>query len=244
MKTPKIKISIIIPAYNEQNTLESVVKKTNSIDIKNKEIIVVNDGSTDGTKKIIEKKLKPKYPKIKFVHHPTNKGKGAAILSGIKAAKGMYVAIQDADEENRPEIIKELVDKADKTSGKVLVIGSRFSIQKNSFIYLHYYYGQILLSKIIKILFKQKIADPYNGHKLFKKNDINFSLEEKGFGIEAELVANALKNHFKIVEVPEPYTPRKFEQGKKIRSSDGLKAFLIIIKIFFKTNTKQKNLTE
>jgi dolichol-phosphate mannosyltransferase len=214
------KLTIIVPCYNEKNTIAQVIKILRSVDLYpvKKEIILVDDGSDDGTTELIKKEDEDKVNEI-FIFHHKNKGKGSAIRTALKITSGDFVIIQDADLEYDPNEIKHLLDFAQDRSAKV-VYGSR-NINRNKKSYLHFYYGGILLTKIGNLLFGLKLTDLTTGYKLIQKRILeDLKLEERGFGFCAELTAKIAKRRIKIFEFPISYEPRSFKEGKKIRVSD------------------------
>jgi dolichol-phosphate mannosyltransferase len=234
------KISIIIPVYNEKKTILEILKKIENIDLKDlgfeKEIIIVDDGSTDGTREIL-KKLINKY---NIIFHPENKGKGSAIKSGLKKATGDYVIIQDADLEYDPKDYRVLLECAINNQAQV-VYGSRTLNKKNKHSHFIYYLGGKLLSFLTSFLYKTKITDEATGYKLFKAELLkNIFLEGEGFDFCPEVTAKILKQKIKIFEVPINYYPRKKKEGKKIRLSDGIRAAFLLIKLRFEKETWQK----
>ncbi|MEN3013944.1 MAG: glycosyltransferase family 2 protein [Endomicrobiia bacterium] len=227
-----MKLSIIIPVYNEEKTILEAFSKVKNIDFGiEKEIIIVDDASVDKTKEIL-KNLQQENKQVKFIFHKKNQGKGAALISGIKNSSGDIVAIQDADLEYNPEEIKYLIKPIlDKKS--LIVYGSRF-LEKNPVLYKTYYLGNRLISWIISFLFGQKITDSYTCYKIFHKDVLkNIQLKSKRFEIEAELTCKFLKKGYKILELPISYSPRSIKQGKKIKFKDAVIGILTILKIKF-----------
>lgn len=225
-----MKLSIIIPVYNEEKTVEEVVKKVSSMNFGiDKEIIIVDDGSTDETPNIL-KKLQITNAKLKIFYHDKNKGKGAAVITGIKNSTGDIIAIQDADLEYNPEEIKYLIEPI--LHGESLVVyGSRF-LKENPVVYKTYYLGNQVMSLFISLLFGQKVTDSYTCYKVFHKKVLeNINLESKRFELEAELTCKFLKHGYKILELPITYTPRTLKQGKKIKFKDAIKGFITALKI-------------
>lgn len=223
-----MKLSIIIPIFNEEATLEKVLQEVVKVPTLQyeKEIILVDDGSTDRTRQIISR-LKGK-PGFVLLEHPQNMGKGMAIQTGLKAATGQAVIIQDADLEYSPTdwpgLLKEL------KPGLAAVYGSR-NIKPKKRGYLHYVLGVWLLTKLNNLLFGSQLTDTYTCYKLFPAQLIkSIPLSSHGFEIEAEITAKILKKGLFIKEVPINYSPRKFSQGKKIRFWDGLIGLWTIIK--------------
>ena len=224
------KVSIIVPAYNEEKTIGNVLEKLNSLDFGlEKEIIVVDDGSTDTTRFVVEKF---KNDSLKIISHRMNQGKGAAIKTGIQNSTGDIIAIQDADLEYDPHELKTLIQPIiDKKT--FVVYGSRF-LKKNPCIYKSYYLGNKFLSFLVSFLFGQKITDSYTCYKLFHKKVFErIDIESQRFEFEAEITCKILKNGFKILELPISYNPRSIQQGKKIKFKDAIIGVLTILKIKF-----------
>ena len=223
------KISIIIPCYNEKFTIEQIVEKVKKSEIENKEIILVDDNSSDGTKEIIKKKGVNFVDKL--VLHEKNLGKGAAVKSGLKISTGDIIIIQDADLEYDPADYKKLIkpffeEKAD------VVYGSRFIGEAyRKVIYPKNKIANIILTFLSNLLSGLKLTDMETGYKCFKKKSLdNINLNEKGFGFEPEVTAKLAKKKLKFVEVGISYEGRTVKEGKKIRSIDGLKAIVCILK--------------
>jgi len=222
-------LSIIIPVYNEKDTILGILKKVKNVKINpTKEIIIVDDFSTDGTREIL-KSLKG----IKIYYHNKNKGKCDAIKTGLKHASGDLIIIQDADLEYDPEDYKKLLKEIDK--GADVVYGSRFlrNFKKDKTFILSHHLGNKFLSILTTILYGIKITDMETCYKLFRKDVIkNIKLNSTKFGFEPEVTAKVLKNH-KIVEVPINFYPRDFEHGKKISWRDGIQHVFYLIKYRF-----------
>jgi len=225
-----MKLSIIIPVYNENKTILQVLDKLDFINYFDKEIIIVDDGSIDGTQKILHNVISQPYF---IIFGKENHGKGHAIRQGLKYVTGDYVLIQDADLEYNPEDIKLLVDIM---NGNDVVYGTRFhssANHKKSF----YYFGNRFLSLATSILYGKKITDMETGYKLFKTTVIkNLNLKQNRFGFEPEVTAKLLKKGYKIHEVPILYQGRSVKEGKKITWKDGVKALFILIKERLKPN--------
>ncbi len=201
-----------------------------------KEIIVVDDGSSDGTGKLLEN-LKEKYNFI-LLSHSQNLGKGAAVRTGLGKVSGDLVLIQDADLEYDPYDYQRLIEAFDdKTS---VVYGSR-NINPEKRGYFHYVLGVKFLTFLTNFFFNSQLTDVYTGYKLFPANLIkSIPLESKGFEIEVEITAKILKKGIAIKEVPIHYYPRKFSQGKKIRLFDGLIGIWTIVKYWLKRINDKK----
>lgn len=221
------KISIVIPVYNEKNTILEVIKRVEAADTLGleKEVILVDDGSTDGTTAII-KGLEARYA---ILCHPRNQGKGAALKTGFKRASGDIVLIQDADLENNPKEYPNLLKPILENRAGV-VFGSRH-LTKNPRPNLSYYLGNKLTNLILNVLYGSNITDLWTGYKVFKADIIkDMRLESNRFDIEPEITVKLLRGGNKILEVPIDYFPRTHKEGKKIRPKDGLIAIWKILK--------------
>ncbi len=229
------KLTIIVPVYNEIITVEKVIKRLGKLNLgkTKKEIIVVDDGSTDGTAQSLRKLSKTGFRNFKYIFHTKNQGKGRAIQTGLIRATGDYVIIQDADLEYEPAEIRKLLIKAEKDNLPA-VFGSRDSGDKRQYIYPHYYWGSRALCRIINTAFGVKFTDPETCYKLIKTDLLReMNLEENGFGIEMEIVAKISVKKVPFGEVPITYKPRSFSEGKKIRAKDGLRAIFLIGKYWW-----------
>lgn len=224
------KVSVIMPVFNEKSTIAMVIEKVTSLSPK--EIIVVDDHSTDGTREILGKFAK-ENKKLKIIYHDKNQGKGAAIRTALKYVTGDIVAVQDADLEYNPEEIGKLAGSI--ISGEVSVVyGSRFLNKPAKNIYKRYKWGNWFLSKIVSILCGQKITDSYTCYKVLKTSVLkNIELKSKRFEIEAEITVKLLKKGIKILELPISYNPRRLEEGKKIGWLDAVKGIYTIIRFCF-----------
>ena len=220
-------LSVIVPVYNEAKTIRQILEKINSVGI-DKEIIVVDDGSCDGTEKILEN---VKYNNLRVIHHSSNRGKGAAFLTGLSHARGDFIIIQDADLEYEPGDYLILMEAIKQDSADI-VLGARFKKCYRG-LFIHEF-GNRLITGLLNFLFGLKLNDSFTCYKLFRKDTINLlNLKEKSFTIETEIVAKAAKRELRIVEVPISYHPRPYSEGKKIRCKDGIRAIMTIIKYRF-----------
>jgi len=221
-------LSIIVPVYNEANTIKQILEKINALGIE-KEVIVVDDGSHDGTDRVLRD---IKYDELKVIHHTSNRGKGAAFLTGLANASGEFVIIQDADLEYEPNDYLKLMD-AIKEDNADIVLGLRF--QKGYRGLLIHRLGNRLLTFILNFLFHSKINDYATCYKLARKSVFNnLNLEATGFDIDVEIICNALKKNMRILEIPISYHPRTYRAGKKIRWEDGIWAIFYMFKYRFK----------
>jgi glycosyltransferase involved in cell wall biosynthesis len=232
-----MKLSIIIPVYNEERTIAECLKRVKQTELpKNwqKEIIVVNDGSIDSSKfKVQRAKLQFKIKNLKIVSYQKNRGKGYAIRQGLKEVRGDYLLIQDADLEYDPRDYSSLLQPILEKKAEV-VYGSRFLGERRNMFFWHML-GNKLLSLVTNILYNSTLSDMEVGYKIFPTKLIkSLKLKENCFGFEAEVTSKILKEGIRIYEVPISYLGREFEEGKKITWKDGIKAvwFLFKYKIF------------
>ena len=226
-----MKVSVIIPTYNEEKTIEEILKRVYKEDLIH-EVIVVDDGSIDKTREILTGMKIPKN--LKIVFHKKNKGKGAAIRTGLKTVSGEIVIIQDADLEYHPREYKKLIKPIVEGKSKV-VYGTRMNVVKRG-IYsnIWFYLGGLLLSKLANLLYGLSITDESTGYKVFETQALkSLRLKHDGFDFCSEVTAKLAKAGHKIYEVPISYKPRGFSEGKKIRSKDGLIAIWTLLKYRF-----------
>lgn len=220
-------LSIVIPCYNEKDSIVNLVKKVLESPIKNKEIIVVDDCSKDGTREILETEVKPLVSQV--IYHEENKGKGGALHTGFKAATGDAVIVQDADLEYDPNEYPLVVEPI--FNGEVdVVYGSRYLNQKRKG-YLANRLANWFLTKLSNLFTGLKITDMETCYKCFKREIIqSLDLKEERFGFEPEVTAKIAKKGIEIKEVSISYYPRTNEEGKKIGFKDGLRAIYCIVK--------------
>lgn len=223
-------VSVIIPAFNEEQTIRQVVDAVNSLPIE-KQIIVVNDGSTDGTYKVLEE-LQATY-ELTIVHCEENRGKGFAIRSGLSYVKGEAVVIQDADMELSPADLSQLLEPLEK-EGIQVVYGSRFLNGRGN-ASLHNFIANRLLATYTNLLYGCRITDESTGYKAFSTDLITrLNLTCEGFEFCPEVTAKILRAGYRIHEVPVSYFPRTKKEGKKLRFwSDGLFAAWTLLKYRF-----------
>lgn len=236
-----MKLSIIIPVFNEEKTIGKVIQKVLSLKIPNitKEIIVVDDGSTDSTAKNV-KEAQSKNKNLVFLQHEKNLGKGAAINTGIQKATGDYVIIQDADLEYNPDEIIKLIAPILQNRAKV-VYGTRlrrfpnFARDERTIRFLIHYVGNKFLSLLTSILYGHWITDMETCYKIFPKRALNnVRLKARRFDFEPEITAKLLKQNYKILEVPISTNPRGYNEGKKLNTfKDGIIALLTLLKFRF-----------
>ena len=223
-----MQVSVIIPCFNEKNTIIKIIEKVENASVFLKEIIIVDDFSTDGTREILER---VNNPIIKIYFHPKNKGKGAALKTGFSKVNGDICIIQDADLEydpiEYPKLIKPIIDnKAD------VVFGSRFKGDgAHRVVYFWHRLGNGFLTFLSNLFTNINLSDMETCYKVFRKEVIqSIRIKENRFGIEPEITAKVAKKHFRIYEVGISYYGRTYSEGKKITWKDGIIAIYCIIK--------------
>jgi len=224
------KVSIIIPVFNEQHTINEILKRVQSAVAPgwSKEIIVVDDGSVDGTKNI----LKQWEKKVSVIYKDKNEGKGSALTIGFQKATGDIILIQDADLEYSPEDYTVLLAPFNNQHVDV-VYGSRFLGPHLSTMFL-YAQGNKFVTLMTNVLFNSNITDMETGYKVFRRRALEgISIQAKRFDVEPELTAKVLKKGCQIYEVPISYYGRKFSEGKKLTWRDGVVALWTLIKYRF-----------
>ncbi len=221
------KLSIIIPCFNEKGNIEAIINNVLKAPVKNKEIIIVDDKSTDGTDEILEKKIRPLVSQI--IYHKVNQGKGGAIRTGFKHATGDIVIIQDADLEYNPNEYLKVLEPILSGEAKVCY-GSRFLYQAAK----GYKANQIanrFLTSLSNLFTHQNLTDMETCYKCFRREVIQgINIKENRFGFEPEITAKVSKMGIWIVEVPISYNPRTNEEGKKIGLKDGFRTIYCIWK--------------
>ena len=225
-----LKLSIVIPIYNERKTLETLIAKVNAVDY-DKEIILVDDFSTDGTREIL--KVYENKENFKVLYHNHNQGKGAALRTGFSNVNGDIIIIQDADLEYNPSdygtLLEPILDgRAD------VVYGSRFLGGPHRVLFFWHSVGNMVLTTFSNMFTNVNLTDMETGYKVFTK-EVNKRLTIKcnRFGFEPEFTAKVAKNNFRIYEVPISYNGRDYSEGKKITWKDGIAAIWYIFKFRF-----------
>ncbi len=225
-----IVISVVIPVYNEAGTLKNVLEKVRDCGWKT-QIIVVDDGSTDGSRELLRGKLKKSVDKVLF--HRRNQGKGAALRHGFQAATGDLVIVQDADLEYDPNEFSKLVEPFVSGNGDAdVVYGSRY-LRWNNYRVDGFYHemGNKMLTMVSNVFSDLSLTDMETCYKMFRREVIQaISLKENRFGFEPEVTAKLAKGKYRIYEIPISYHPRTFEQGKKIGLKDAFRAFYCILR--------------
>ncbi|OGW15528.1 MAG: glycosyl transferase [Nitrospirae bacterium GWA2_42_11] len=223
-----MKISVVMPVFNEARTIREIIKKIEDVDLE-KEIIIVDDCSTDGTRDIL--KALERNPGIRVFCHEKNMGKGAALRTGFKHASGDIVIIQDADLEYNPQeyhrLIKPILDgRAD------VVYGSRFvTTEERRVLFFWHYLGNSFITFLSNMFTNLNLTDIETCYKVFKADVIHsITIEENRFGFEPEITAKIAKKRYHIYEIGISYSGRDYSEGKKIGWKDGIRAIWCILK--------------
>jgi glycosyltransferase involved in cell wall biosynthesis len=221
------KLSVIVPVYNERNTVVEAVRRARTVEIAlDREIILVDDGSTDGTRSVLPQL---EDSTVRVVLHPENRGKGAAVRTGLRHVTGDLVLIQEADLEYDPEDWPRLL--APVLRGKARVVyGSRFTGERRNMLFWHWV-GNRFLSLVTNVLYNTTLSDMETCYKLFDRRLLgNIRLRSDRFGFEPEVTAKVLRSGERIYEVPISYAGREPEEGKKITWRDGIEALWILVR--------------
>jgi glycosyltransferase involved in cell wall biosynthesis len=224
-----MKVSIVIPCYNEKDTIEKIVEAVHTAPLGNKEIIVVDDCSDDGTQTLLREKVAPIVDRI--INHPVNQGKGAALRSGFAAATGDLILVQDADLEYSPDDYPVLLEPL--MSGKAdAVFGSRFmGGRPHRVLFFWHMVGNRFLTLLSNMFTNLNLTDVETGYKAFKASVIkSIELEEDRFGVEPEIIAKLAQRGCRVYEVGISYSGRTYREGKKISWKDGIRAIYAIMK--------------
>jgi glycosyltransferase involved in cell wall biosynthesis len=227
--TKKMKVSIVIPCYNEKATIERIVEAVRGTPVEHREIIVIDDCSQDGTQAVLREKLSRIVDQI--IYHPVNRGKGAALRSGFAAATGDIILVQDADLEYSPEDYSALLEPL--ISGKAdAVFGSRFmGGRPHRVLFFWHMVGNRFLTLLSNMFTNLNLTDVETGYKAFKASLIkSIEIEENRFGVEPEIVAKLARRGCRIYEVGISYSGRTYREGKKINWKDGVRAVYAIMK--------------
>lgn len=236
-----MKLSIIIPVYNEEKTIKQILTRVIKAKLQSgieKEIIVVDDGSTDKTLRVLSE-FKIQKLKFKFLRHNKNQGKGVAVRTGLKYTTGDFIIIQDADLEYDPNDYKRLLIPILEKKAEV-VYGNRFEDYplkiwgEDKTILPTHWVGNMILTLVTNLLYGSNLRDMESGYKLFSKKVLDkIDLKARRFEFEPEITAKILKRGYKIIEVPITVSPRTYKEGKKIGWKDGVIAIWTLIKYRF-----------
>jgi len=224
-----MKLSVVIPVFNEAATIREILGRVHAVKI-DKEIIVVDDYSTDGTRQVLEE-LKGQYSDMAVFYQPRNMGKGRALRCGFEAARGDYVIVQDADLEYDPEDYHQLLRPLEANKADA-VYGSRFiTTQEHRVLYFWHSVGNTILTLLSDMLTDLNLSDMETCYKIFRRELIqSIVLEEDRFGFEPEITCKISKLRARIYEVGIAYHGRTYEEGKKIGMKDGFRALWCILK--------------
>lgn len=229
-----MKLSIVIPVYNETATVEQLVDRVRAVEIgMEKEIVLVDDGSKDGSRALLER-IGKEHPECKILLHEKNQGKGAALRTGFRAATGDIVLIQDADLEYDPGEYKQLVQPILNGHADV-VFGSRFiGGGPHRVVYYWHYLGNRFLTTLSNMMTNLNLTDMEVCYKVFRKEVLaKIDIREQRFGFEVEITAKVARGRWRIYEVPISYYGRSYDEGKKITWRDGVRALWCILKYRF-----------
>ncbi len=226
-----MKISVVIPTYNEAKTVVELVSRVAAVEME-KEIIIVDDGSTDGTRELL-KKMGETQKDLKVLYHDQNRGKGATLRTGFGAATGDIIVIQDADLEYDPREYKVLL--APILDGRAdVVYGSRFLGGPHRVLFFWHYVGNKILTLISNALTNINLTDMETCYKVFRRQVLSkIVLKSNRFGFEPEFTIKIAKKGFKVYEVPISYSGRDYSEGKKITWKDGIAAIVALIRFMF-----------
>ena len=226
-----MKLSVVIPAYNEQATVEEIVSRVRAVGLAD-EIVLVDDGSTDGTRELLARMAKTD-PALRILFHERNRGKGAAVATGIQAAQGDLILIQDADLEYDPREYPVLLKPIEEGRADV-VFGSRFlGAPRRPTMFWHMVANQIL-TLMTNVLYNSILSDMETGYKVFRREVLlAIPLRARRFDFEPEITAKLLKRGARIFEVPISFNPRDYAEGKKIGLKDAFAAIWTLLKYRF-----------
>jgi glycosyltransferase involved in cell wall biosynthesis len=220
-------LSVVVPVYNERNTVAEILRRMREVELPvDREIVVVDDASSDGSDKVL---AALEDSTVRLIRHSVNRGKGAAVRSGLEHARGDLVLIQDADLEYDPEDWPRLLAPILKGRARV-VYGSRFTGERRNMLFWHWV-GNRFLSLVTNVLYNTTLSDMETCYKLFDRRVLEgIRIESDRFEFEPEITAKVLRRGHRIYEVPISYTGREFDEGKKITWRDGISALWALVK--------------
>ena len=229
-ESPYRLLSVIVPVYNERATVTEIIRRMRAVDLPlDREIVIVDDGSEDGSDKVLSAL---QDSTVRVLRHPGNRGKGAAIRTGLEVVRGDLVLIQDADLEYDPEDWPKLLTPILRGRAKV-VYGSRFTGERKNMLFWHWI-GNRFLSLVTNVLYNTTISDMETCYKLFDRTVLDgITLRAERFDFEPEVTAKVLRRGYRVYEVPISYNGREFDEGKKITWKDGLGALRTLVKYRF-----------
>ena len=226
----RMKLSIVIPVYNESETICEVIRRVEEVD-NDKEIIVVDDGSTDGTRALL--KEYEEREGFEVIYQPKNKGKGAALRAGFEKAKGEVIIVQDADLEYDPKDYDVLLEPIFDERADV-VYGSRFLGGPHRVLFFWHYLGNMFLTTLSNMFTNVNLSDMETGYKVFRRKILeSITLKSNRFGFEPEFTSKVAQKKFIIYEVPISYSGRDYSAGKKINWKDGVAALWFVFRFRF-----------
>jgi glycosyltransferase involved in cell wall biosynthesis len=223
-----VELTVLMPVFNERATIERAVDDVLGAGITDSlELVIVDDGSTDGTRELLQERSWPEH--VRIVHHDTNLGKGSALRTGLEVARGTYSAVMDADLEYDPRDIALLLEPLRNGRAKV-VYGTR-AFKSHSAFSFWYVVGNRAVTMAANVIYNSWISDMMTGHKAMSTELFrSLRLRERGFAIEAEITARLLKQGIRIYEVPIDYVARGREEGKKLTATDGLRVVRTLLR--------------
>ncbi len=224
-----MKISVVIPCYNEKETIREIAAAVRAAPYEDKEIIIVDDGSDDGTRELLKREVEPLVARV--LYHDVNRGKGAAVRTGLRAVTGDVVVIQDADREYDPQEYPTMIEPIARDLADV-VYGSRFmGGRPHRVLYFWHSVGNRLLTLLSNMFSNVNLTDMETGFKAFRRDIIEkVTIEEDRFGFEPEITAKVAKLKCRIYEVGISYHGRTYQEGKKINWRDGVAALYCVVK--------------
>ena len=227
------KLSVVIPVYNEERTIGEIMSKVSAVDLGSieKEIVVINDGSRDGTLKVLKRLMSEGKIKFRLINHRTNKGKSSALRTGFRYITGDVVVVQDGDMEYNPSDFRLMLKKMAQPGVKVVYGSRNLGKKKNPYSGLSFYAGGLVLTYLTNILYGSRITDEPTCYKMFDSNLLkSLELKAERFEFCPEVTAKTLRRGVEIHEVPISYNPRNVVQGKKIAFKDFWEAVYTLLK--------------